>query len=175
MDPFLIVNLISDLGGECIVAREYHEDGGTHLHAFVDFGRKLRRRDATIFDIHGFHPNISPSRGNPEGGYDYAIKDGDIVAGGLTRQQLGECSEVSVTEFWHQAMEETDRDGFFALLERCAPKNLVLNFPAIQRYADWRYAEKDEEYSGPTSGFCLDQYEELRGWVENELECISGG
>ena len=76
---------LGTLGAECIVAREAHADGGFHLHAFVDFGRKRRFRDPRKFDVLGVHPNISPSRGTPWDGYDYAIKDGCVEAGGLGR------------------------------------------------------------------------------------------
>ena len=34
LDPFAIVNHLGDLGLECIVGRELHDDGGTHYHAF---------------------------------------------------------------------------------------------------------------------------------------------
>ena len=80
LDPFHIVNHISSLKGECIIGRERHADGGTHLHAFCDFGRKLQSRRSDLFDVDNRHPNISPSKGTPEKGWDYACKDGDIVA-----------------------------------------------------------------------------------------------
>ena len=83
--PFTIVDLLSTMGAECIIGREHHQDGGIHLHVFVDFGRKYRSRRADTFDVGGFHPNISQSYGTPEKGYDYACKDGDVVAGGLDR------------------------------------------------------------------------------------------
>nr|QWY79444.1 MAG: replication-associated protein [Cressdnaviricota sp.] len=85
LDEWDVSNHLSTLGAECIIAREDHADGGTHLHCFVDFNRKFRSRNIRIFDVGGFHPNVSPSRGTPEKGYDYAIKDGEVVAGGLAR------------------------------------------------------------------------------------------
>ena len=81
LDPFAVVNHLAELGAECIIGRENHSDGGLHLHAFVDFGRKYRTRNTRAFDVQGCHPNVSPSRGTPEEGFDYAIKDGDVVAG----------------------------------------------------------------------------------------------
>lgn len=35
LDPFDVVCLFSELGAECIIGREEHQDGGTHLHAFA--------------------------------------------------------------------------------------------------------------------------------------------
>ena len=71
------------ISAECIIGREDHADGGTHLHAFVDFGRRVNIRDPRRFDVEGFHPNIQPCGRTPQKMLDYAIKDGDVVAGGL--------------------------------------------------------------------------------------------
>ena len=49
--PFTIVDLLSTMGAECIIGREHHQDGGIHLHVFVDFGRKYRSRRADTFDV----------------------------------------------------------------------------------------------------------------------------
>lgn len=86
LDPWAVNDHLAELGAECIIAREVHADGGTHLHAFVDFGRKFRTQRTDVFDVGDHHPNISPSYGTPEKGFDYAIKDGDVVAGGLSDQ-----------------------------------------------------------------------------------------
>lgn len=83
LDGFAVSDHLSELGAECIVARENHTDSGVHLHAFVDFGKRFQSRNVRIFDVLGRHPNVSVSKGSPEKGYDYAIKDGDVVAGGL--------------------------------------------------------------------------------------------
>jgi len=72
LDPSDVCNHFTSLGAECIIAREDHADGGTHLHVFADFERKRRFRRADIFDVRGYHPNIEPSRGNP-GGYRRAL------------------------------------------------------------------------------------------------------
>ena len=85
LDGWEVSNHFTKLRAECIVAREAHADGGIHLHAFVDFGpgRKFRSRRSDVFDVGGFHPNISPTHSTPQSGFDYACKDGDIVAGDL--------------------------------------------------------------------------------------------
>ena len=85
LDPFAVVTRLSELGAECIVGREIHEDGGIHLHAFFSFEKKRNLKNERIFDVEGVHPNIQASYGTPEKGYDYAIKDGDVVGGGLER------------------------------------------------------------------------------------------
>ena len=83
LDPWVVHDLIVGYPAECIIGREDHADGGTHLHAFVDFGRRVNIRDPRRFDVEGFHPNIQPCGRTPQKMLDYAIKDGDVVAGGL--------------------------------------------------------------------------------------------
>jgi len=175
LDPFRVCNHLGSLGAECIIGRELHQDGGSHLHAFVDFGRKYRSRRVDVFDVGGFHPNISPSRGNPARGYDYAIKDGEVCAGGLARPEHDQDSSAADADIWSRALEATNRDDFFALLESGAGKNLILNFPAISRFADWRFMDKPREYVTPEGTFDTSSYPELQGWVERELGVNSGG
>lgn len=169
LDPFEIVSLVGSLGGECIVGREHHNDGSLHYHAFCDFGRKLRSRRADVLDVSGYHPNIEASRGNPAGGYDYAIKDGDVCAGGLARPGDDEGDTTTSSDIWREAVEAENRDEFFALLESCTPKNLVLNFPAIQRFADWRWPDREAEYLSPEGEFDLGACPGLDRWVDEQL------
>ena len=114
LDPFDVVCLFSELGAECIIGREEHQDGGTHLHAFAAWEKKFRSRRTDIFDVGGFHPNVVPSRGTPEGGYDYATKDGDIVGGGLERPNG---SKVPCTsDAWATIINAESRDEFWRLV-----------------------------------------------------------
>ena len=89
LDPFSIVEHLGSLGAECIIGRENHADGGLHLHAFVGWDGKFSTRNCRAFDVAGHHPNIVASYGTPAAGWDYACKEGDIVAGGLERPSGG--------------------------------------------------------------------------------------
>jgi len=174
LDPFAIVTLLGELGAECIVAREDHTDGGTHLHAFVDFGRKFRVRAHDVFDVGTHHPNIVPSRGNPGAGWDYATKDGDIVGGGLERPESGNSMDRD-GDIWTEIVASENRDEFYELLMRLAPKNLVLSFGQISKYADWRFAKRPDVYVSPNGVWSLDGYPELTNWVETAIGCTEGG
>lgn len=153
LDAFRIMERISDLAGECIIAREHHNDGGIHYHVFCDFGRKLRSRRADVFDVDGIHPNISRSHGTPEKGYDYAIKDGDVVCGGLGRPS-GEPDGGDDSK-WSHIAEAATRDEFWQLCLSLAPKALVTSFPSLHRYADWRYRDMPAEYESPRNAVFL--------------------
>ena len=107
LDPWAVVDHLAELRAECIIGREAHADGGTHLHCFAHFDRKFRSRRADVFDVLGCHPNVSPTYTTPQAGWDYACKDGDIVAGGLQDQMLAKSLEVETCGMisWLQKVE----------------------------------------------------------------------
>jgi len=153
LDPFAIVGHMAELGAECIIGRELHADGGIHLHAFCAFERQFRSRRADIFDVGHCHPNISSSKGTPEKGYDYAIKDGDVVAGGLERPVGGESGGGTgkADLVWAEIISAETREEFFRLCHALAPKHLACNFGSIRAFADWKYALAPIEYRHPGS------------------------
>lgn len=170
LDPWAVVDHFTQLRAECIVAREAHADGGTHLHCFVDFARKYRSRRADVFDVLGCHPNVSPTHSTPQAGFDYACKDGDIVAGGLARPDAGQVPRDR--DHWHDIVAAEDRVSFFRLLHELAPKQLCCSFAQLEKYADWKYRPHKEPYQHP-EGFELvqDMLPELSEWLQG----LSGG
>lgn len=154
LDEWSVVDHLSDLNAECIVAREIHPTtGGVHLHVFVDFGRKFRSRRVDIFDVEGRHPNVSPSKGTPEKGYDYAIKDGDVVAGGLGRPSGGRPGTVGALEAVAHLCE-TSRE-FLDVYNEVDTRGLIKNYANIRSYARDMYRNQRPEYESPagTRGF----------------------
>lgn len=150
LDGFSVMERISSLGGECIVARESHEDGGVHLHVFCDFGRKFRSRKVDVFDVDGFHPNITPSRGTPEKGYDYTIKDGDVICGGLGRPvRERESGDGSVISRWTTITSAGSRSEFWRLVHELDPKSAACAFGQLSKYADWKFAVDPPCYESP--------------------------
>lgn len=148
LSEWSVLELFSRLGAECIIARENHTALGVHLHVFVDFGRKFRSRKTDVFDVDGRHPNIEPSRGTPEKGYDYAIKDGDVVAGGLERPE-GRVGSGKDFDLWTQITDAEDRETFWSLVQELDPKSLCCSFGQLQKYADWKYTPAPPVYSTP--------------------------
>lgn len=150
LDEWNVVNHLSALEAECIVAREIHpKTGGVHLHVFVDFGRKFRSRSPQIFDVDGRHPNVSPSRGTPEKGYDYAIKDGDVVAGGLERPKPRGGMSVGAENIKHVAHLCESTTEFLELCDEMDRGGLMQHFTNRRAYADWRFASEPEPYVSP--------------------------
>lgn len=140
----------AELRAECIIGRELHEDGGIHLHAFVDFNRQFSSRTTSVFDVGGCHPNISKSRGTPQKGYDYAIKDGDVCAGGLGRPDdtLGSGANATDTK-WRTITMAENPDHFWELCFELVPEHVVRSHTSLRKYCEWKFAPVDPEYTSP--------------------------
>lgn len=151
LDGFAVMGIFTALEAECIVGRELHKNGGVHLHVFVDFGRRFRSRKASVFDVGGFHPNVVASKGTPDEGYDYAIKDGDVICGGLGKPDCitrrGGDSKIDTK--WAEITSAKDRREFWNLLHELDPKSAACNFNSLQKYADWKFAEVPAVYESP--------------------------
>lgn len=177
IDHWAVLDCFSTLGAECIIAREDHADGGTHLHVFADFGRRFRSRSATIFDVEGYHPNVSASRGKPDEGYDYATKDGDIIAGGLQRPDgiTRRKGDSANDQKWGEIASAESRDEFWRLVRELDPKSLVVHFPALSKFADWQYAPKRVEYESPENiKFFGGEIDGRDAWAEQAFANTAG-
>uniref|UniRef100_A0A8E7G246 Replication-associated protein n=1 Tax=Turdus pallidus Genomoviridae sp. TaxID=2814956 RepID=A0A8E7G246_9VIRU len=160
-----VLDHIGSLGAECIIGREAHVDGGTHLHVFVDFGVKKQSRRSNFFDVGSYHPNIVPSRGRPEGGWDYAVKQGEVVAGGLGRPSAGRFP--AATNPWSLIVIAECREEFLDNVRQLDPKTFILRHRELLEYADRYYAERIEPYVGPPGiEFELGMVPELARWGE---------
>nr|AMH87726.1 replication-associated protein [Pacific flying fox faeces associated gemycircularvirus-11] len=171
LDPFTVSDHFSNLGAECIVGRERHSDGGIHLHVFVDFGRQFSSRKTDVFDVGGYPPNIAKCGRTPWKAYDYAIKDGDVVAGGLERPiEASGDGAGTVDPTWHSILEAETPEEFWALCHDLAPRDLARSFPSLQKYCDWRYRPVDEPHRTP-DGYQFDtsRAPELNEWLPKSL------
>ncbi|AGU67665.1 replication associated protein [Gerygone associated gemycircularvirus 3] len=168
LDAWTVNDHLAFLGAECIIGRELHADGGTHLHAFCDFSRRFRSRRSDVFDVGGRHPNLVPSYGKPEGGYDYAIKDGDVVAGGLSRPSgRGVYEDVSS---WSIIVGQESEGEFWKCVARLDPRALCTNYNSLRAYANWRYRPAPVPYEHPAGiEFELGMVPELAVWREIAL------
>lgn len=78
-DPDEIVRILHRACRGCIVARESHLDGGTHYHAFVDYGTPRDWTNPRRWDVLGMHPNVKPVSRTPFNAYAYVGKDKNVV------------------------------------------------------------------------------------------------
>lgn len=157
LDEWAVSDRMSALGAECIVAREVHPTtGGVHLHVFAEHVKKFRSRSVRLFDVDGRHPNVVPSRGTPEKGYDYVIKDGDVVAGGLERPEPRGGMSIGADSVVDLAHLCEDQEEFLELCDEVDRRDLIKNFTNKIGYARWRYGSVLPQYDAPegTREFC---------------------
>nr|QXN75631.1 MAG: replication associated protein [Genomoviridae sp.] len=173
LDPWSVHDTIASYPAECIIAREAHADGGTHLHAFVDFGRRIDLRDPRRFDVAGCHPNIQPCGRTPQKMCDYAIKDGDIVAGGLDPDLGGEVQGAD--SVWARIANAPSVEEFWDLVRELAPRALLCNHQSLRSYAEWHYRPPAVVYQHPPElRLCTDRVPQLDEWVRDNLSRTAG-
>lgn len=171
LDEWAVNDHLGSLGAECIVAREVHADGGTHLHAFVAFQRKFRSRRPGIFDVDGHHPNIERSKRNPRKGAQYATKDGDIVAGGLSLGELPTKLLAYAQDEGSTLVACESRAEFFEVAQDMCPWDLITKFGSMHAYAKWRWPEVGLGYERPAGLELTDgAFPELVSYREELLE-----
>jgi len=168
LDPTKVVRHIEESGGECIIGREPHADGGFHLHCFVQWEHELHTTDPRRFDVDGRHPNLQRMYRTPEKGYDYAIKGGDVVGGSLERPSRAVAGKAESP--WPEIILAETRDEFFDLCARLDPRSLCTGFVGISKYADWKYRTERGPYSTPRGvSIVADSVPALSDWVRENV------
>lgn len=169
LDPFRVVDVLTELGCECIVAKELHADSGTHYHAFFMHSSKLRTRDARAFDVDGYHPNILRGIKTPRKMFDYATKDGDVVAGGLGRPDE-EPTTTSSDDFWRCVFSAETREETFRVAQESSVSLLGRYFFQVRAIAEGKTIQNPLHYVSPTSlEWELGPYPELCDWTASYL------
>lgn len=170
LDPFRIVEHLSDLGAECIVGRELHDDGGTHYHAFFMFDRKFQSRNPRIFDIDSYHPNILRGIKTPEQMYDYAVKDGDVCGGGLERPDPRGKSSASNDEFWSNVFDAETKEETLRVARESGVGLFGRYFFQVRAIAEGKAIRSPLDYvSPPELEWELGPYPELSDWCTSYL------
>ena len=168
LDAFEVMGHLSDVPAECVIARENHADGGVHLHAFVDFGKRTYFSDPRRFDVAGCHPNIQPCGRTPDAMFDYTIKFGDVICGGLGRPSGDDVSTVGTQ--WDRIVDAPTVEQFWELVRTLAPRMLLCNFNSLRGYAEWHYRPTMAPYvSPPEIVFDISGVEELGEFVRASL------
>ena len=170
LDPFRIVEHLSNLGAECIVGRELHDDGGTHYHAFFMFDRKFQSRNARVFDIDSYHPNILRGIKTPEQMYDYAVKDGDVCGGGLERPDPRGKSTQSTDEFWSNVFDAETKEETLRIARESGVGLFGRYFFQVRAIAEGKAIRSPLDYvSPPELEWELGPYPELSDWCSSYL------
>jgi len=167
LDGLHIVRLLHGLGAKLVLGREAHEDGGTHFHAFIRFDKRPNFKRANCFDVEGFHPNISVTKGSPRAGYDYATKDGDIIHQDFERP---ESAKDKRAENYSTILNSADEEEFWRNAKELEQGLVLKSYISIRAYARDTYAAKEDSYTTPEGYvFKPEIVAGLSEWVEEYL------
>jgi len=138
------------------ISREQHQDGGYHLHVLLSFSNKLNIRNASHFDLSGFHPNIQPVRSlrNVD---KYTKKDKDYIS-----------TIEDAPAGWADAVAATSRESFLQACKEASKRDWILQQDRIISYANTYFPE-------PTPTVTLYDHDSFRptqdmiDWAVNNL------
>lgn len=108
-----------------IVCKEFHEDHGTHFHAFVLLKQKVRFRSLSVFDFHGRHCNVEEIV-SVKNWIQYCKKGGDWVDCGedpLKRQKMDKKEKVRF--MLEKTLDEVIDSGQYSIFELCKRQQLL--------------------------------------------------
>lgn len=135
-----------------VVAKELHQDGGSHFHVYLRAARKFNIRSERYFDIAGHHPNIESLK-HVEKWVDYCLKEDPNA---LTHG-------VSVKKSWHEATALGSTEAVVTFALENYPRDFFLHGEAIRANADYLFSNRaTDTYVSP---YCLSEF----NW---DLECV---
>lgn len=137
-----------------VIAKENHEDGNIHFHAFAERTSRFQSRDQHVFDINNYHPNIQSPRSRKDV-IKYVTKDGDYITSdgfvlNKTKRKYCDILKDSKTkeEFYSGLLEEYSRD--FVLhndnIVAFAEKHFKKDDTYVPRYTEFNVPPLLDEY-----------------------------
>lgn len=114
------------------IARETHDDGGIHVHAYFEFERKLDSRDPLLFDILGSHPNIQ------------RIRSKSAWLSYLHKEDEDPLTNIAWGSVWTRALRAGSHQGAMDLVEEEKPRDFVLYHERIDHFFRERFRARME-------------------------------
>lgn len=136
-----VIALLGDDAKAYTIAKESHEDGGIHFHAYIEWRKPQDRNLGERFFIGDKRPNVKSKKSKPErrAARTYCRKDGDFVEHGFPDEGEPEETEKP-SEALQKAYEESKGDlaGFIeSILDRGVTTPLALAYFKA-KCDDWR-------------------------------------
>lgn len=151
----------------CVIGKELHEDGSEHLHALVQFCKRIDSTRQSFFDVAGRHPNIQVAR-RPSDVYKYVTKDGNFIKDGeLTR--IGRTKE-SFEEAIQEALTKESLREAIQFLKQTVPATFARNYGNISKFLNDHFSEKPIEY---VSEYTFENTSPvIQEWVEDNVNAV---
>jgi len=151
-----------------LVARELHDDGNPHLHAYAGWDSRKRFTDARVFDLDGHHPNIQKPR-SPKAVAEYCQK---YDAEALCNFSVAELESGRGRTGWRDLLRDCpDTSTFLARVEEHYPRDLCLSLGRLLEFCEWKFGTGRPEYTGRRRDEFLEP-NELTEWARLSLEVL---
>jgi len=149
-----------------LVARELHDDGNPHIHAYASWDERRRLSGERVFDVDGHHPNIQKPRSAKAVG-EYVAK---YDAGAIRNFELAELADDNRGAGWRGLLRDCpDEQTFLARVEEHYPRDLCLSLGRLLEFCQWKFGDKRAGYTGRRRDEFLEP-DELREWARVSLE-----
>lgn len=152
------------------LGEELHQSGGRHVHAVLEFQRKVSSVDTTLFDVpcahHQHHPNIqSIKKGQAhwDRTLDYATKEDPIPF-----------ANVEVKPTWSELMDQAQsKIEFLELVRKHYPRDYALNLQRLEYAAEKTWPEMNPNtISTYANDYAITLPQELITFVPQPLKSI---
>lgn len=153
------------------IGREHHEDGSLHLHVYIRLGSRLTTRNNRVFDIGGYHCNISAGIRNHKQAWDYVGKEGYetlVYPDGAT-------AEVEKENKWLAVIEAATPEDFETAAIEASPRDYVINFDRIESFKRHKFSNKHDPYVPRFTEFDLSQNPDLQSFKDQMSEVCAQG
>jgi len=154
--------LQEQLATEYIIAKEFHEDGSPHYHAYARFPSKKNTTNERYFDLNGCHPNIQSPRQRKSVIAYIAKSDPEPICFGITPQRRG---------YGEIRDSSTDVQEYMRALSTSYPRDVALNHDRLLSYAVTLFRKEEPPYEDPGRTFSLP--ESLEDWKVNLTQVIT--
>lgn len=127
-----------------LIARERHDDGNYHLHAYLHFGRRVRLVGSDVFDVEGYHPNIQTPR-SARNVISYCCKEDDNPLANF------DYASGQPDEGWASILAaSSSKTEFLEAVRNRYPRDYVLNLERVLFFCEWRFGRDETPYNGRT-------------------------
>ena len=146
---------------------ETHENGGSHIHLWVDLPQKVDTTNPRYFDIDQYHPNISTgyrSQQEKHNAWEYTQKeDTNAIASSTSNPYNRKTS-------WSNVLDESSTVHEFLEKSRANfPRDYVLNYQRLEYFADKHFNNPNVVSPVQPAERPFNLPIDLQEWLEQEL------
>jgi len=134
------------LATEYIIAKEQHQDGSPHYHAYARFPSKKNTTNQHFFDLNGCHPNIQSPRQRKSVIAYISKSDPEPIRYGMEPPRRG---------YGDIARTASSASNYMQLVAENYPRDVALNHDRLLSYSITLFRKEEPPYEDPGREFSL--------------------